>query len=140
MTEIRRQQENKLLYDAVLIGLTMERQKLYERIDQRVDQMMEKGLLQEAKMLYEQGLRNHTSTQAIGYKELFDYFDGKISLDEAVGQIKRNTRRFAKRQLTWFRNKMDVTWFDMTDPLVYRENLRKISEYVAGKLNLKSNT
>lgn len=133
MTEQKLNQQRELLYDVALVGLTMERDVLYERINKRVDQMIRQGLVKEAKVFYDQGLKNVQSTQAIGYKELFHYFDGKISLDEAIEQIKKNTRRFAKRQLTWFRNKMDVEWFDMTDSQKFGENLEKISKFIAGK-------
>ena len=85
----------------------------YERINARVDQMMDEGLLDEVKRLYEMDLKDVSATQAIGYKELFEYFEGKVSLEEAVENLKRNTRIFAKRQLTWFKNKMTVEWFDV---------------------------
>lgn len=98
------------LYNHLIIGLDMDREKLYERINLRVDLMMEKGLLQEVKALYDEGLRDVQSVKAIGYKELYSYFDGHISLEEAVEQIKQNSRRYAKRQLTYFRNKIDVQW------------------------------
>lgn len=131
------------LYDTAIIGLTMEREKLYERINERVDEMVEKGLVEEARELFLSGLRDCQSIQAIGYKELYDYFMEKISLEEAIEQIKRNSRRYAKRQLTWFRNKMDVEWFDMTNVNNLDElekKIRKISYYVEGKLEIKSNT
>ena len=90
----------------------MDREVLYERIDRRVDLMMEKGLLEEAKRLWDEGIRGVQSVQAIGYKELHQYIEGKLSLDDAVDLIKKNTRNYAKRQMTYFRNKLDVTWFD----------------------------
>lgn len=138
-TEYQKQQATELLYDVAIIGLTMERDKLYERINQRVDNMINKGLIDEVKGLYERGIRNVQSIQAIGYKELYDYFDGKITLDEAINQLKQNSRRYAKRQLTWFRNKMDVTWFDMTNEMDRKKKINEISHFVAGKLRLKSN-
>lgn len=128
------------LYDTALIGLTMDRSKLYERINNRVDIMMKMGFLQEAKYFYDQGLRNVQSVQAIGYKELFEYFDGKLSLEEAIRLLKKNTRRYAKRQITWFRNKMDVTWFDMTNEREHLNTINEIVQFIAGKLQLKSNT
>ena len=107
-------QEHKLLYDVALIGLTDEREVLYERINGRVDAMLEAGLIDEVKALYDAGIpRSAQSAQAIGYKELYDHLDGNISLDEARALIKRNSRRLAKRQYTWFCNQMDVTWFDV---------------------------
>lgn len=98
------------IYNHLIIGMDIDREELYKRINQRVDLMMEQGLLDEVRALWEKGIRDVQSVKAIGYKELYDYFDGLISLDEAVEQIKQNSRRYAKRQLTYFRNKMDVQW------------------------------
>ncbi|HWL13673.1 MAG TPA: tRNA (adenosine(37)-N6)-dimethylallyltransferase MiaA [Ureibacillus sp.] len=98
------------LYNHLIIGLDMDREKLYERINLRVDIMMEKGLLEEVKGLWERGIRDVQSVQAIGYKELYAYFDGRLTLEDAIDQLKQNSRRYAKRQLTYFRNKMDVEW------------------------------
>jgi len=98
------------LYHHLIIGLDMDRGKLYERINLRVDIMMEQGLLEEVKGLYERGIRNVQSVQAIGYKELYAYFDGRLTLTDAIEELKQNSRRYAKRQLTYFRNKMDVEW------------------------------
>ncbi|MEK4913885.1 tRNA (adenosine(37)-N6)-dimethylallyltransferase MiaA [Bacillus sp. FSL E2-8887] len=128
-------QENELLYDVSLIGLTMDREMLYDRINLRVNLMIEQGLLEEVKGLHERGVRDCQSIQAIGYKEIYDYFENRVSLEEAVSQLKTNSRRYAKRQLTWFRNKMDVTWFDVTDG----EKTSEIFRYIEGKLQLKSN-
>jgi tRNA dimethylallyltransferase len=140
MQEFQSTQQRDLLYHTALIGLTMDREKLYERINARVDVMMEEGLLQEVKSLYQQGLRDCQSIQAIGYKEIYEYLDGKISLQEAVENLKQNSRRYAKRQLTWFRNKMDVKWFDITDVDNFAKKIAEISHYVEGKLQVKSNT
>ncbi|AJI30777.1 tRNA dimethylallyltransferase [Bacillus cereus E33L] len=115
MSDQLEKQENELLYDVSLIGLTMDREMLYDRINLRVDIMMDQGLLEEVEGLYNRGIRDCQSIQAIGYKEIYDYFEDRVSLEEAVSQLKTNSRRYAKRQLTWFRNKMDVTWFDVTD-------------------------
>ncbi|KMN45843.1 tRNA (adenosine(37)-N6)-dimethylallyltransferase MiaA [Bacillus paramycoides] len=128
-------QENELLYDVSLIGLTMDREMLYDRINLRVDLMVEQGLLEEVKGLHERGVRECQSIQAIGYKEIYDYIENRVSLEEAVSQLKTNSRRYAKRQLTWFRNKMDVAWFDVTDG----EKTSEILRYIEGKLQLKSN-
>ncbi|WP_223588318.1 tRNA (adenosine(37)-N6)-dimethylallyltransferase MiaA [Neobacillus bataviensis] len=140
MQEFQRTQEPDLMYDTALVGLTMERDMLYERINARVDLMMEQGLLDEVKSLYHQGLRDCQSIQAIGYKEIYEYLDGKVSLDDGVETLKQNSRRYAKRQLTWFRNKMDVKWFDMTDVNDFTKKITEISHYVEGKLQVKSNT
>ncbi|KAB2456849.1 tRNA (adenosine(37)-N6)-dimethylallyltransferase MiaA [Bacillus sp. CH140a_4T] len=135
MSDQLEKQENELLYDVSLIGLTMDREMLYDRINLRVDIMMEQGLLEEVEGLYNSGIRDCQSIQAIGYKEVYDYFEDRVSLEEAVSQLKTNSRRYAKRQLTWFRNKMDVTWFDVTDG----EKTSEILRYIEGKLQLKSN-
>ncbi|MBH0349392.1 tRNA (adenosine(37)-N6)-dimethylallyltransferase MiaA [Bacillus pacificus] len=135
MSDQLEKQENELLYDVSLIGLTMDREMLYDRINLRVDIMMDQGLLEEVEGLYNRGIRDCQSIQAIGYKEIYDYFEGRVSLEEAVSQLKTNSRRYAKRQLTWFRNKMDVTWFDVTDG----EKTSEILRYIEGKLQLKSN-
>lgn len=100
-------------YTPYLIGLTDDRDKLYHRINQRVDQMIAAGLLEEAYSLYQ----THPTSQAsrgIGYKELFPYFSGDLSLDAAIDKLKQNTRRFAKRQLTWFRNRMTVNFYNIS--------------------------
>ncbi|MGG1151516.1 tRNA (adenosine(37)-N6)-dimethylallyltransferase MiaA [Bacillus wiedmannii] len=135
MSDQLEKQENELLYDVSLIGLTMDREMLYDRINLRVDIMMDQGLLEEVEGLYNRGIRDCQSIQAIGYKEIYDYFEDRVSLEEAVSQLKTNSRRYAKRQLTWFRNKMDVTWFDVTGG----EKTSEILRYIEGKLQLKSN-
>ncbi len=109
------------MYNHLIIGLDMDREKLYERINLRVDLMMEKGLLEEVKGLYDRGIRDVQSVQAIGYKEFYAYFDGKCTLEEAIEQLKQNSRRYAKRQLTYFRNKLDVEWIG--------QNWKQILEY-----------
>ena len=101
-------------YDAHYYVLTMDREKLYQRIDLRVDRMMEAGLLSEVKRLIDYGCtREMTSMQGLGYKQLYAYFAGECSLPEAVENIKKETRHFAKRQLTWFRREKNVRWIDI---------------------------
>lgn len=136
MTEYLEGQKHELIYDVALIGLTMEREKLYDRINHRVDLMIESGLLKEVTTFHSQGLRDCQSIQAIGYKELYSYLDGSTSLEEAIRQLKQNTRRYAKRQLTWFRNKMDVKWFDMSANNEFKEKFSEIYKYIAGKLGI----
>lgn len=98
-------------YNAEMIGLMPERELLYKRIDQRVELMMQNGLLQEVELLLEKNIRrNSTAMQAIGYKELLEYKDGKCTLDEAVEKIKQESRRYAKRQMTWFRRNPNIKW------------------------------
>ena len=105
--------KNTLLYDAKFIGLTTDRDTLYERINKRVDVMVDNGLLDEVKSFYDQNIRSKAIMTGIGYKELYEYFDGNISLDEALDLIKQRSRKYAKRQYTWFNNQMDVKWFDV---------------------------
>jgi len=107
------------LYKHVILGLgqNMSREVLYDRINRRVDLMMANGLLEEVRGLWQQEIRGVQSIQAIGYKELYDYFDGKCSLEDAIDSLKQNSRRYAKRQLTYFRNKMDVYFIEPDEQL-----------------------
>ncbi|MDR2126381.1 MAG: tRNA (adenosine(37)-N6)-dimethylallyltransferase MiaA [Prevotellaceae bacterium] len=100
-------------FDILKIGLQLNRSELYDKINSRIDKMIEHGLLDEAKQLYEH--RNANALQTVGYKEIFEYFDGRISLDEAINLIKRNTRRYAKRQISWFARYDDIKWFHPED-------------------------
>lgn len=110
---LRKNFEKTRSFNIVKIGLQRDREELYQRINKRVDIMMEQGLLEEARSLYEHRELNALNT--VGYRELFDYFDGKISLEEAVELIKRNSRRYAKRQITWFNRYSDIAWFSPND-------------------------
>lgn len=101
-------------FKTIKIGLTADRELIYERINKRVDIMMEEGLEAEAKSLYKYKSLNALNT--VGYKELFAYLDGEYSLDDAISEIKKNTRRFAKRQLTWFRKDATIRWFNVETP------------------------
>ncbi|OIJ17916.1 tRNA (adenosine(37)-N6)-dimethylallyltransferase MiaA [Anaerobacillus alkalidiazotrophicus] len=117
-------------YELALIGLTMDRTILYDRINRRVDMMIDEGLIDEAKRLYNSGVKDCQSVQAIGYKEIFDYLEGHITKEEAVELLKRNSRRYAKRQLTWFRNKMNIQWFELNEHNFYekKEEIKKFIE------------
>ncbi len=97
-------------FKIIKIGLERDREELYERINRRVDEMLVKGLVDEAKSFYE--FRHLNALNTVGYKELFDYFETKHDFDEAIRLIKRNTRRYAKRQMTWFKRDDDITWFN----------------------------
>lgn len=101
---------HKKLYDFKVIGLTCDRDKLYEVVNSRVDEMVHEGLVEEVKSLYDKGIRSKAINTGIGYKELYEYFDGNLSLYEAVELIKKNTRNFIKRQYTFFKHQMDVNW------------------------------
>lgn len=109
----------------IIIGLEANREELYNRINLRVDQMLEHGLVEEARKLYEN--RNLNALQTVGYRELFDYFDEKTSLGFAIEEIKKNTRRFAKRQLTWFKRTENIDWFD------YQTDVQKIINLIDSK-------
>ncbi|WP_046174971.1 tRNA (adenosine(37)-N6)-dimethylallyltransferase MiaA [Domibacillus indicus] len=124
-------------YENAMIGLTMDRAVLYDRINRRVDLMIEAGLIEEARWLFEMKLKNAPAVQAIGYKELFPYLRGEQTLEEAAAVLKQNSRRYAKRQLTWFRNKMDINWFDVTDERTRDEKKQQICSLLAGKLNIR---
>ena len=117
-------------FEVLLLGLTDEREVLYDRINKRVDAMMEAGLLAEVDWLY-QNYPDAQASRGIGYKEFFPYFSGEITLDDAVDKVKQNTRRFAKRQLTWFRNRMDVAFYSISEP----DFKEKIFARVEGFLN-----
>ena len=107
-----KEKDFKLLYDTLFIGLTTDRDILYYKINKRVDKMVSEGLIEEAREVYDLGIRSKAVMTPIGPKELFDYFDGKCSLEEAIELIKSKSRRYAKRQYTWFRNKMELKWFE----------------------------
>ncbi len=119
---------NKKLYDFTVIGLTCDRDKLYSVVNSRVDLMFEEGLVDEVKTLYDNNIHSKAIQTGIGYKELYDFFDNKITLDEAKELIKKNTRHFIKRQYTFFKHQMDVNWitvdFDNFENTI--ENAKKI--------------
>ena len=121
---------NKLLYDNVyFIGLTTDREVLYDRINNRVDIMIDNGLYDEVKSFYDKNMRYRPLFSAIGYKELYSYFDGDISYDEAIELIKRNSRRYAKRQYTFFNNQFDIKWFDVNFDN-FNETIMDVCNYI----------
>ena len=111
-------------FDIIKVGTDMPREILYDRINRRVDQMVEEGLLEEAKAMYPK--RELNALQTVGYRELFDHFDGNCTLEEAIELIKRNSRRYAKRQMTWFRRDEEIGWFAPSD-------LERIIEFITSK-------
>ena len=133
----QKKEEGRLLYDAFVIGLRWERAVLYERINHRVDLMMEQGLVNEVRHLMAAGVsRTAQAMKGIGYKETAAYLDGECSLDEAVYEIKKATRHFAKRQLTWYRKMPYIHWFEVdgkTTEELLQEILPKIEEFFAEK-------
>lgn len=120
---------NNKLYDFKIIGLTTDRDTLYKKINDRVDIMMNNGLLDEVKYLYDNNLYTKAVMTGIGYKELFPYFDNKISLEEAIDKIKQNSRRYAKRQYTFFNNQLDVKWFN-TDYDNFNNTIKEVIDYI----------
>lgn len=127
-------QKKESPYDLCLIGLTMDRQILYKRIEDRIDQMLAEGLVAEVQGLLEKGYgRSLVSMQGLGYKEIAAYLEGETTLAEAVVLLKRDTRRFAKRQLSWFRHMKDIQWVDVLESGNFSENFEKIRDIIAGK-------
>ena len=108
-TSFRVNAKKKRPFNIIKVGLTLDREQLYERIDGRVDRMVAVGLIQEAEKMYP--YRNLNSLNTVGYKELFDYFDGKCMLEEAVFRIKCDTHKYCRKQLTWFKRDKDIHWF-----------------------------
>ena len=124
---------NNLLYDAIFIGLTMDnREKLYDRINDRVDKMVENGLIQEVKAFYDKNIHTKPLLSAIGYKELYLYFDGTISYEDAIDLIKRNSRRYAKRQYTFFNHQFNVNWFNVNINN-FNETICEVVKYINEK-------
>jgi tRNA dimethylallyltransferase len=137
ISEHNKQEHEKMSpYDFYYYVLTCDRELLYERIEQRIDLMLEQGLVDEVKQLKEMGCRRGlTSMQGLGYKEILDYLDGSCTLDEAVYILKRDTRHFAKRQLTWFKRERDVRWLKLEDYGFDRDQvLAHICEEVSGSI------
>ena len=114
-SELRVKNIKKNNYNFLKVFLTRNREELYERINKRVDIMIQKGLVEEAKKVYNNYEDSLYKISAIGYKELFNYFDGKVSLEEAIEDIKRESRRYAKRQMTWFRKEKDYLIYNLSE-------------------------
>ena len=124
--------EPKPLYDIKVIGLTTDRETLYKKINERVDKMLELGLVNEVKKFYDLNIRSKALLTGIGYKEIYSYLDGKITLDEAIDLIKKNSRHYAKRQYTWFNHQMNVKWFD-TCYNDFNKTILEVEEYIESK-------
>lgn len=127
-TSFRKREKRQRPFNIIKIGLNRPREELYERINRRVDQMMADGLLEEAKALYPK--RHLNALNTVGYKELFDYIDGRWPLEEAVERIKGNTRRYARKQLTWFKKDENIRWF-------HPDETETIIKYICGKKSCK---
>jgi tRNA dimethylallyltransferase len=124
-------------YQFIIIGLNMDREKLYKRIEQRVDKMIKDGLVDEVKSLIEMGAKQKsTAMQGLGYKEVIGYLQGEKTLEETIEIIKRDSRRYAKRQLTWFRKNKDIFWIDVNE----RDVIEKIDNYLKTTINYQLST
>ena len=127
--EVQEYVEPKPLYDFKIIGLTTSRDILYDKINKRVDVMFQSGLLTEVKSFYDQGIHSKALETGIGYKELYQYFDNKITLEEAKELIKKNSRHYAKRQYTFFNHQLDVKWFN-TNYEDFSKTINEVEEYI----------
>lgn len=128
-----KEKTDKLLYNVVFIGLTTDRDNLYDRINKRVDSMVDSGLIEESKKIYDSNIRTKAVLTPIGYKELFPYFDKEESLDNCLDLIKQRSRRYAKRQYTWFNNQMNINWFN-TDYDNFNNTIDEIEKFIGGNL------
>ena len=128
-----KEKDFELLYDTIFIGLTTDRDVLYYKINKRVDKMVEEGLVDEAKEIYDLGIRSKAVMTPIGPKELFDYFDGKCNLDEAINIIKSKSRKYAKRQYTWFHNQMKLKWFE-TNYDDFSKTEKEVLDYIVKRI------
>lgn len=127
-----KEKTDKLLYDTLFIGITTNRANLYEKINKRVDKMIDEGLLEEAKKIYETNIRTKAVLTPIGYKELFPYFENKQTLEEAIDKIKQKSRNYAKRQYTWFNHQLNIKWFDV-DYDNFEKTIKEVYEYIEKK-------
>ena len=127
LSDFKTAKNKKRDFKIVKVCLNINREKLYDKINKRVDIMINRGLIEEAKTMYE--YKNLIALKTVGYKELFEYFEEKITLEKAIELIKRNTRHYARKQLTWFRKDNEINWFDLdNDKLFYEFVQKKISE------------
>lgn len=126
---ISQNKTDKLLYDTIFIGITCDRNILYDRINQRVDIMVKEGLIDEVRKFYDQKIYTKPLINGIGYKELYQYFDGKITLDEAIDLIKKNSRHYAKRQYTFFNHQMNIKWFNVSFTN-FNDTIEEVIKYI----------
>ncbi|ANE47885.1 tRNA delta(2)-isopentenylpyrophosphate transferase [Paenibacillus swuensis] len=133
-------QKKETPYELCIVGLTMERDLLYKRIEERIDEMLALGLVEEVQRVIEAGCpRDAISIKALGYKEMLGYLDGEYTMERAEYLLKRNTRRFAKRQLSWFRHMKDIQWIDVTETSNFYEHLTQVSDIIARTLKIDDN-
>ncbi len=124
-----KKEELKLLYNALFIGLTTEREHLYSIINQRVDKMMQEGLVEEVKTLYKKYPESKIIHSAIGYKEFLPFLKNEETLENVIERIKQNSRHYAKRQYTWFNNQMDIKWFEVNYNY-FEETITNVLNYI----------
>ena len=124
-SDLRSQSSKKRDFDIIKIGLSLPREELYERINKRVDKMVEKGLIEEAKALYNK--KDLNSLNTVGYKEIYKWMDGEWDKDHAIEMIKQDSRRYAKKQMTWFKRDEEITWFDPTE-------IEEVTKFIDEKL------
>lgn len=129
--------EPRPLYKHIIIGLTTPRENLYRIINNRVDDMIKKGLIAEVKNFYDQDIKTKPLLSSIGYKELYKYFNKEITLEEAIEFIKKNSRHYAKRQYTFFNNQLDVNWFDVNYEN-FNETIEKVVKFIEVNYDIKS--
>lgn len=120
---------NQLLYDTIFIGLTTDREILYERINTRVEEMLKQGLLEETKEIYQSMIRTKAVMTPIGYKELFEYFDGNCTLEDSIHCIQQRSRNYAKRQYTWFNHQLPMKWFDV-NLKDFNKTIQEVVKYI----------
>ena len=126
-------QQHVQIYDSFILGLTMDRELLKKRIDQRVDLMMENGLLEEVTKINDKYSWDDKGLQGIGYKEFRGYFEGTMTLEETADLIKTHTRQFAKRQFTWWKHQLPVNWYDVMDEGYFEKIINDVSEWINGE-------
>ena len=125
-----KEESNTLLYDTIFIGLTTDRENLYQKINNRVDKMVSSGLLEEAASIYNSNIRTKAVMTPIGYKELFPYFEKEKELNECLEEIKKNSRHYAKRQYTFFNHQLPVTWFDV-DYVMFDNTVEEVYKFIS---------
>lgn len=128
-TSIINNKTNELLYDVIFIGLTTDRENLYNIINNRVDTMVQEGLIEEVSKFHKKNIYTKPLTGGIGYKELYEYFDNKVSLEVAIDNIKKNSRRYAKKQYTFFNHQIPIKWFN-TDYNKFNNTIEKVKKYI----------
>lgn len=131
--ETETEKKSEAIYDFYMIGLTTNRETLYEKINHRVDLMVEEGLFQEVETLYQKNIHSKAIETGIGYKELYRYFDGKITKEEAIEEVKKNSRHYAKRQYTFFNHQFPVHWFE-TDYVNFKHTINAVLEEIEEKM------